>query len=431
MAAPTALYSLLNAPSGSQVYVDYLNGNDSTGTGAIGSPWKTINKAYTTLGTTGIINVRYSGGVVNRPLSGERWTLQKNATAGSPITIRTAPEDSPNYISRTNMAVCQGSFLCGGSGSTQFSGLRIEDLEIYSTSGLARGAAGVEGIKVENFKDIEITRCHIHDTIETGILLTGSVSDGIRVDNWHVHKCYIHHVGTSHVASGNNHDHGIYIGGETVGGAHTGQIFNSIIHDCHYGSCIQFFPLGTSNIAAYNSCYDTSETGATHGTALGNPVMLFYGQSGGSGLGLTDNVVSSNILARNRTDVARLAVETGLNTGTGNRLFKNLPSEISDNNLWGSSAMWVNNATRAADNLTEQDPVWVDVSPSVPADFHLQASSPCRNAGEANYLPTDDFFATARNGVKDIGAVAFATQAGGGSGDQVNAHGRTYYYRGY
>lgn len=412
MAAPTALYALLGNSSGAEVYVDYLNGNDTTGAGTLASPWKTIEKGRDQVATNGIINLRYAGGTIYRPASGERWVIQKNgASAADPITLRTYPGDSPDYTTGANMARLQGSILAGGT-STRYGGWRFFDLDIVNTVGVARGAAGVEGIKIECFRDVEVARCHIHQTVETAILVTGSVSDATRVENWHVHHCKIYRVGTTHAASGNNHDHGIYIGGETVGGAHAGQAFNNLIYDCHYGSCIQFYPLATGNIAAYNTLYDTSELNAPDGAALGNPVMLFYGTTGGTGLGLTDNVVSSNIIVRSRQDATtRLAVETGGNVGSGNRLHKNLPNEITDNALWGSSAMWVNNATRAADNLTEQSPLWVDVVAGGAKDFRLQAGSPAINAGESAYMPSTDFVGAARV-TPDIGAYA-ATASGG------------------
>lgn len=407
MAAPTALYPLLGESSGTQHYVDYLNGNDTTGDGTFGTPWKTIEKARDTVAGNAIINLRYAGGTVYRPSSGERWTWQKNGTsAADPITLRTWPGDSPDYVTGANMARLQGSIVTGGSGSTRYSALRIFDLDITTTIGLARGAAGVEGIKIENFQDIEIARCRIHQTVETAILITGSVSEALRVENWHVHHCRIWRVGTSHPGSGNNHDHGIYIGGETVGGAHTGQAYNNLIFDCHYGSTIQFFPYATGNIAAYNTLYDTSELNAEDGTALGNAVMLFYGSS----TGLVDNVVSSNIIARSRQDATtRLAVETS-GTGSGNRLYKNLAFEITNNNLWGNTAQWVNNATRVADNLGESDPLWVDVVPGGAKDFRLLAGSPAIAAGETGYLPATDFFGASRV-TADVGGAAFNLDA--------------------
>lgn len=402
------LLPLLGNSSGAEVYVDYLNGNDTTGTGSLANPWKTIEKARDNVATNGIINLRYAGGTVYRPSSGERWTIQKNgASAADPITLRTYPGDSPNYTTGANLAKLQGSILAGGSGSTRYSGWRFFDLDITNTVGLARGSAGVEGFKVENFKDIEIARCRIHQTVESAILLTGSVSDALRVENWHVHHCLIWRVGTTHAGSGNNHDHGIYIGGETAGGAHSGQAYSNIIYDCHYGSTIQFYPLATGNIAAYNTLYDTSELNAPDGTALGNTVFFFWGTSGGSGLGMTNNTVSSNIIARSRQDATtRLAVETGGNVGTGNRLYKNLAFEITNNNLWGNSAMWSNNATRAADNLGEQNPLWVDVVAGGAKDFHLQSGSPARGAGELDYMPATDFYGVARSAA-DVGAVVY------------------------
>lgn len=252
MAAPTELHPLLPAPSGSEVFVSYATGNDTTGNGSSGNPWKTINKARDTIGSTGIINLRYDSGTAHRPLSTERITWQKTATAGSPITIRTDPADNPDYTTKTNMAKFQGELLLGGSGSTNYSGLRIEDLEITNTGGTARGGAGVSGVKAENFSIVEITRCYIHDTIETAIHMVGSV-DAIRTEDWHVHKCWIAHAGTEHTATGNNHDHGFYLEN-----CHDGQAFNNIIHDCHYGSCVQFYPNSGTVIFAYNSCSDVS-----------------------------------------------------------------------------------------------------------------------------------------------------------------------------
>lgn len=403
MAAPTQLHDLLPAPSGDQVYVSYATGNDTTGNGTIGNPWKTINKARDTIGATGIINLRYDSGTAHRPLSTERWTWQKTATAGSPITIRTYPGDSPNYITGANMAVMQGEFIAGGSGSTNYSGLRFEDIDISNTPGTARGGVGIFGFKAENFSDVEVTRCRIHDTIESATHFVGSV-DAIRTENWHMHHCLIYNAGTTH-ASAINHDHGAYLEN-----CHLGQIYNCVFYDCHYGTCVQFFPRGASNICAYNTMYDTSELNAPDGTAEGNPVMFFYGTSAP---GLVDNVVSSNIVARTRQDATtRLAVETSGAQGSGNRLHKNLPFEITNNNLWGNNAtLWVNNATRAADNLSEQDPLWTNVVAGGAKDFTLTESSPAVGAGEAAYMPDDDFAGTTRV-TADIGAYAFVEASG-------------------
>ncbi len=406
MAAPTGLYPLLGESSGPVVVVDGLNGNDTTGTGSLANPWRTIEKGRDQVDPNGLIYLRHSGGHVYRPASGERWTIQRNgASASDPITLATYPGDSPNYVTGANMARLQGSIVPGGT-STRYGAWKFLNLDIVNTVGLARGAAGVEGFKIENFRDVEIARCWVHQTVETAILVTGSVSEATRVENWHVHHCRVFRAGTSHPGSGNNHDHGIYIGGETAGGAHAGQVYNCEFYDCHYGSTIQFYPYATANIAVYNTCYDTSEGHALDGTALGNPVSLFYGTAGGVGLGMTDNVVSSTIFARSRQDATtRLAVETGGGVGSGNRLHKNLAWQITNSALWGSSSMWVNNATRVADNLGSADPLWVDVAPGGNKDFRLLDASPAIGAGELAYMPATDFAGNLRL-TPDVGAYA-------------------------
>jgi hypothetical protein len=404
--AGSGLLSLLGESTGTEIVVDYLNGDDTNGTGSLANPYKTVTKAYSVASLSGgRIYVRYSGGTENRPSSGERWTLQRTAAASSPVEIRTYPGDNPDYTTGTNLAKMRGSFCLGGT-STRFGGVRLRDLEILNTVGLTRGAAGVEGVKVENFRDCEIMRCWIHQTVETGILLTGSVSEATRVENFHVHHNRIHRCGTTHPGSGSNHDHGIYIGGETVGGAHDGQVYSNLIYDCHYGSCIQFFPYSTGVLAVYNTLYDTSEQNAPDGAAIGNPVMFFWGTSPGH----SDNVVSSNIIARGRQDASgsstSRAVESNAGAGTGSLLKNNLPFDINNATLWASTAMWANNATRVEDNLTEQDPLWVDVAPGGAKDFRLQALSPARDAGELAYLPDTDFFGNPYL-AKDIGGVAY------------------------
>lgn len=173
-------------------YIDPASGNDTTGDGTIGTPWKTLSKSLTTITRDGVngdqINVRDSAAdtlTVVSPLS----TYAAAATRDAPLFIR-------GYTTAANdggVGILDGGGTVSIFSDTVFDSLTLIDLEMRNS-----GSAVV--VKLDD--DSRIYRCYIHDTTGNGIELDfdGVVSGcrigdiggiGVQVFGGEVSKCYL------------------------------------------------------------------------------------------------------------------------------------------------------------------------------------------------------------------------------------------------
>lgn len=424
LATPTQLLTSglatqLGTPTGSAVYCSYLNGNDTTGNGTSGNPYKTLDKALAVVGALGgassIIRLKYDGGSAHQPLSGERTVIgQVNATEQvqgksitEPVMIETDPADSPNHVTQANMALFKGEIVVGDSSNRVTSNIRIRNLQIKKLTAHENGV-GAYGIRVGASRNVEIEKCDITDNNQGSIHVTGGPLS--RCENILIHHCRLHDTGSFGAShnSNYNHDHAIYWGGQNPG-AVGGAIWNNLVYRCYFGKGIQIYADGSlqgqsgrSTVIAYNTVYDCGNADA----ASINGWLLTCGGIGANSDGAVNNVYSSNLLQENFKGANREAVLYDT-LGSGNLMKYNLAYRIENATTFPTDAMVTN-----SNNIDEQDPLLVD---AVNLDFHLGAGSPAIGAGESAFKPSDDFYGSTRAG-SDIGAVAYTADDPTGGG---------------
>lgn len=186
-------------------YVDPAGGNDSAG-GSASNPWRTINKAKSTVNAGDIVNLMPGNyGTVTFTSSDRR------GTSNNYITYRNNPDSSPysarfsriffsgntnfyiavegfdventgsddacikvEYGSYVDIIDCKVHGKAGGSGPSYANifiraadNILIEGCEVYYTGGSAHA------IQLESCDTITVRKCHVHDTISSGIRTGG------------------------------------------------------------------------------------------------------------------------------------------------------------------------------------------------------------------------------------------------------------------
>jgi Concanavalin A-like lectin/glucanases superfamily/Periplasmic copper-binding protein (NosD) len=192
------LFILINNIFAANYYVS-PSGNDSTGTGTIGSPWKTLNKGLSALSTNGGDTLYLRGG--NYDLSGTTSAELKNITGSSGITTII------NYNSE--------SVLLDGK-DIHSKGIIIDNCNKITIQGL--GWKGIHNVfEIKYCEDIIIKDSTMSENRGEVIAIKYTVYSTIE-------NCVIGSTGIK----GYSFSEGIYIG-ESTGGDYSGNI---TIKDC-------------------------------------------------------------------------------------------------------------------------------------------------------------------------------------------------------
>ena len=154
-------------------------GNDSTGTGAVGAPYKTINKAWThaSLGAGSVIYLRGNAGEHgNAAGTGEATSVTVTSKFGDPddpITMETYPGDPMAVINGTRLHLNPGDLKQNDYNSGDGFNVRIRGIKFTGNGGSGLGLSAFEAIKSNNPRNFEVYGCVFEDVGSQGILIRG------------------------------------------------------------------------------------------------------------------------------------------------------------------------------------------------------------------------------------------------------------------
>jgi hypothetical protein len=407
-----ALPALHTPNVGLTYYVNATTGNDTTGTGASGAPWASLQKAYTYLRDTATwptnqdILIEVAAGTYQR--DAQQYTLDTwyNGTGRQPTATQWviwnfasgAVVKLPSGTSPTTHkgAMRLDTVSSGVSSYQMFIGMEIDGEQTRTNS--TGDAVGV--YYSGSTSNVHLVDCVIHgiyamDTDDgSPTSKAQGVNGGTNATDHILWGCHIYDIGTA-TGTINIQEHGVYLAGDrcwTVG---------CVIGDTPNGYNVQYF--------------DSSNS--ITGSGVASSTLYSAGQSNivvpGHGV---DLVIVNNILVEGRGD-ANVPDSTGggieyvPNTATGS-------GNVIANNIFYDQADWDIEATLAGwtySNNTTADPLFTDYASR---DFTLQSGSPAIGHADESYSTVTDFAGVTRDGTPDAGAYelplgAWALETGG------------------
>ncbi len=415
------------------------SGNDTTGDGSIGNPWKTIQKAANTLTAGDTVYIRagtYPEQVI--PLN--------SGSAGNYITYAAYPGET---------VTVDGSSALSSDGIGLF---HLEDKSYIKISGLRIINAGPyqnnAGFMVDNSDHIIIEKNYTHNTVSSGIGVWGGnniIIDGNEVvlacNDGEQEDITVAGTDTFEIKNNHVHDGGLGTnGGEGIDakdGSRNGKIYGNHVHHLNrLGIYIDAWDKHTYNIEVYqNIVHDIDNNdGFTVASEMGGLLenIKFYNNiaynNGVAGFNFSRNGPSSSRPMKDITVINNTFYNNGVSGWGGGIVLDNpdIQNVVIRNNIVSQNATFqidleadvpTNQLTidynliegyrgyvdeTRGSNYLEADPKFVN--PGV--DFHLQSNSPAIDAGSATDAPGDDYEGNARpqdgdgNGltVFDIGA---------------------------
>jgi hypothetical protein len=332
----------------------------------------------------------------------------------------------------SNMAGYSGGGISVGNGAVA----TIVNSDIISNAAISSTSGGGGGIAIENGSSGAITGSHILSNTSDGwasggILVTDDSRATLHSNEIAWNKNVVDGEGAIRVHAGsvvtltNNHVHsniGVGGGGVAVSWYSLASVYsNTIIGNegmLEGGGGLRL----TDHVTATVEGNMIVSNGASSGsgiaiddsvvTATNNVIAYNYGPDGDgvivwSGSGIADVHLINNTIISNTADGICVGDGTVLirnnifygNGGAGIRKYEPAASVASDHN-----AFW--NNSRVSDVPTGTGDIEVDplLVAAVSGDYHLQADSPCIDAGTPTGAPRVDIEGTLRDATPDIGA---------------------------
>lgn len=424
-------FARIGTSSGTTYYVD-TTGNDTTGTGAVGAPWKTLTKALATVGDGATISM---GDGTYEPTGGATTTFQASSrrfSAANPVTV-VARNGLGNVVIGP---VSDANTRVYGLWLVNCAGIRFKQL-VFNVRGYggALGNYGSYATVLEYSDDIEFEQCWWQETGGMMFAIKGGPSPGLVSERITLYRCQIGLDGDAEGQCGaldetdtyfsSKGSHYIYAGmpgynrttypGDTIlNGCDGFQIINCLIWGTTMGRHIQLGPQARNTYIINNTFYGlkpgTGQVGgnSAHNKRYGGTFIEFNQEFSNTYSATGPTTIENNVFMR----CDGHAVWSG-------SVFTNQPSNVVQKNIGWDCARANNHGSDCG--LTFHtvadggaviysigsgnyvvDPEFTDVDT---LDFLPLTSSPAWAQGSATYAPADDFYGNARPATPSIGAI--------------------------
>ena len=334
-------------------YYVATTGNDTTGNGSIGTPWRTIQKAANTVVAGDAVIVR--GGTYAQYI-----TIAANGTAGNRITFQPYPGETAIIDGSGTTAPTSNTFLVKVEGDY----ITIKNFEVVN-------AAWMSIICWNTATQCIIDGNTVHHGYHAGIVFYQNTNN--TAQNNHVYDMYDFNSG------GGNGDC-IDTSGNLTTSNH--QFLNNVVHDCSDDGLDGWSSAGNTyigNISYHNGYVPFTSTPAGNG----NGYKL--GGNGGGSHTLIDNVAWGNRVRGfedNGGPNNKLYNNTAINNGTVNYHFVASGAILTNNISYGPLGSAAGALTTNSWQLGISNPSFIQITdPTLSTFARLSAGSPAINVG--------------------------------------------------
>jgi hypothetical protein len=272
------------------LYANSSTGNDTTGAGTIGSPYKTFHKAYTSASSGDTIHLTGTFTWTNTDETGDAvtsgYTLSKNLT----IVGQGADETIVQATTSDNTAD-RRVFTVANTYTVTFSGLTIR----YGKVGSSQNGGGIDVIGTATFDACDISYNRATDGGGGGINVWGTAT---------VASSTVHH-NVAHYMGGGLNRYYYTSGNGTPNGTHTMDIINSTVSSNTVTQTVAYLEGGgvfyrrgsgaiTNSTITLNQVVNGGTSRSTHGLGTGD---------GAGTIQLKNNIIAGNVLSTNGGDI--------------------------------------------------------------------------------------------------------------------------------
>ena len=370
-------------------YVNAVTGNNTTGTGSVGNPFKTITKALSVSSLSGD-SIKVSSATYNTAL-GEIFPIEMLTgrkligTAGAVTTIINAAASGNrvfNCNANSNTTIIQGFTITGGYA-----------LDSSSSGATSKGGGlfisnGSQAIIQQNIITANIARGY--DFFQAGIgALNGGTCYGGGIYIASSSPIIRNNVISNNFANGGGGKD--FRGGWSGNGSAGGNADGGGIHAAFGGASV-----------IINNTFFGNEV---HGGLGGSSNSLNAGDGGNAVAGAIDAgsnaIVVNNIFSNNKAVAGTVGggVNGSNGTSTDGALTSFNAGNCSNNLFFNNTAAVNPNGGTLGSNTIMADPLFVSAT-----NYHLQTLSPARKAGTSSGAPLTDFNGVTRTNPPAIGA---------------------------
>jgi hypothetical protein len=355
---------------GQTIYVNYSTGNDFTGNGSSGSPYKSFHKGYTMVSSGGILDLTGIFDWTNPDETGDAATT--GYSIGKAITIQGQGADQTiiQAASTSNTAICR-VFDIGAAITVTFSNLSIRYGKVWESDSTPYGG----GIAVYSGANVTISDCHIYENLSWN---TGGGVDAyqsnVSINNSTISDNFGYHGGGLSLRDG------------------TYSIINSTICNNYadgsgYGGGI-YLKTGTTTIT---NCTISNNESTSPGGGIGLEAMT---------LTIMNTIIANNIASSTPNDFDYYS-GTVIDNGYNIVEYSTLHTWVGTGDITSDQPNLNLSSTLAANSTSNSTPT-----------LKTTVGSVAINAGNDTGAPATDQRGATRSGTTDIGAYEYWDDAG-------------------